>query len=372
MDNKNLRIGRVVERNKTSRKEKISMKELEIISEIFTQLKLKVLSRMFWGRGKFYRNFTHLFILITTLAIGLSGLVYKITSNVNATSEGFSANVLGQSDVLDQGGSIETVLLTDPSIGGIKTYKYTVNQDDTLQDIAAKYGITEDTVRWANLRVGSLAFSDKLEPGWELTIPEINGVIYNVKKGDTIDSIIADASVENSEANRFTIVEFNRLTPPYELQGGQTLFIPDGNLKDTRGEGTIDIPKNVFINPLYDPSCDGYIISRGFLSYHNGVDMALGRGCVISAVANGVVTYAGWGSGGQGYYVRLDHGGGIETEYFHGNGTLYVKKGDTVLQGDPLMFMGTTGFSTGTHVHFILWKDKIAINPYDYVPYEPR
>ena len=92
-------------------------------------------------------------------------------------------------------------------------------------------------------------------------------------------------------------------------------------------------------------------------------------GCPISAIASGKVVYAGWSQYGEGYNVRIDHGGGIVSHYYHGNGDIWVKTGDHVEQGQLIMFMGTTGNSTGVHLHLSLFKDNVAVDPAPYIPY---
>lgn len=346
-------------------------KSISKVAFLFGKIKLKILSRLFWGRGVLYKQFLHLFMFFGTVLVAISGLFYQL-SNVDANQLFFDNQTLGSNDLISQGGSIESVLVTDPDVGGITTTNHIVAQGETLEDLSELYNVSKDTIRWANINVGTIAFTDNLQSGWELTIPELNGVIYKVKSGDTIDSIVEQASLTNDEANRFNIIEFNNLEPPYNLVEGQTLFIPDGNLRDPLPTDALDIPTGVFIDPLYDPSCVNYVFTRGYLSYHNGVDLALGGGCIISAIANGVITYAGWGSGGQGHWVEIDHGSGIKSQYFHGNGTFYVQQGDWVEQGQPIMYMGTSGNSTGTHLHFSLWKDGSSVNPRPYVPYRGR
>lgn len=352
------------------RRKKVSFSDsLFSILDIFDLLKRKVVSRMFWGRSNYYKNVVHVIIFSITLVVAITGALYKFQFATQAqTSFQVSASAVGQKDLLEQGGSIETVLVTDPEAGGLRTEKHTVKPGETLDSIATEYGVTKDTIKWASKDVVSF-FTDKIEPGWELTIPSLTGVLYTVRRGQTLDQVIAETSVDNTEANRFNIIEFNNLTPPYELEEGQKLFIPDGNLDTSNVPGGLDIPKGVFIDPLIDPQCNGYSYSRGFTYYHDGVDLARWPGCPISAVANGIVTIAGWQSAGQGYMVEIDHGGGIVTKYFHGSGEYYVKKGDRVSQGQPLMMMGTTGYSTGVHLHFSLWKDGIAVDPAPYVPY---
>lgn len=329
----------------------------------FQELKAFIVSRMFWGRSSFYRNFTLSIMVALTLVISLSGLVYKVSGSSNTQDLFYSSNlsVVGQYDLLEQGGSIETVIRINPDFG-IKIRKHTVKEAESLESIAKDYNVTVDTIRWASQDVINI-FTNDVEVGWELSIPEINGVLYKVKEGQNIQAIINDTG-----GNEFDIVEFNDLEAPYNLVAGQYLFVPNGNLFRPDVDVT-DIPRGVFKNPLSNPACKGYAFSRGFLSYHNGVDLAIWTGCPISAAANGYVSYAGWSPGGQGYNVVVDHGGGIYTHYYHGDGTFWVKTGDRVQQGQALMYMGCTGNCTGTHLHFSLFKDGVAVNPFDFVPY---
>ncbi len=304
-----------------------------------------------------------------TVIVTLTGLVNRF-SRVDAESNlALGSNIGGLDDLLQQGGSIETVLLHDATEPNVETSSHTVESGETLEIIAEQYDVSADTIRWANLDVIN-PFTDKLEVGSELKIPAINGVFYTVKSGQNLDAVISEVSINNDEANRFNIIEFNNLKEPYTLAVGQKLFIPDGNLKKVSiPGGSLDIPVGVFIDPLSNSGCFGYTYSRGFLSYHDGVDLARYPTCPIEAVANGVVRYAGWSSAGQGYNVEIDHGGGIVTKYFHGDGTFWVKTGDYVKQGQPIMQMGCTGLCTGTHLHFSLWKNGISIDPAPFVPY---
>ncbi len=348
------------------RKAKHNLKYLLVFKNLYIyfqkfliNLKTRLVSRLFWGRGNYYRNFYHVSMLIVTILIATSGLLARISAQ--ATGIFNQSSAFGSNDLLEQGGSIETVITLDPKYVGINIQYHTVEKNETLESISNKYNVTVDTIRWANPGVLS-PFTNYVEPGWELAVPNINGVLYNVRAGQTVADIARETG-----GNEFDITEFNEITSPNNLTAGEHLFVPDGNLyrPDINVEG---IPYGVFINPLSHPDCNGYIISRGFLSYHNGVDMALLRGCPIEAVANGVVVYAGWLNAGEGYNVKIDHGGGILTEYFHGNGTIWVKAGQRVQQGQPLLQMGCTGFCTGPHLHFILRKNNVAVDPAPYVP----
>ncbi len=340
---------------------------LENINRRVYNVQSRFVSRLFWGRSNLYKNIIHLGILMTTMVVAVYGFVYRI--NVVSGSSAEYGNSLGStSDLLYQGASIETVLLNAERGINITTEKYTVKPGDTLESIAATHGVSMDTIRWASGDVLS-PFTNQVEIGMVLTIPEINGVLYEVKPGDSLDSIISITSLANDEANRFNVIELNSLVEPYNLNVGQKLFIPNGNLRGTDNVGDIDIPRGVFSNPLIHPDCAGYTYQRGYTSYHNGIDISRYPPCPISAIANGVVIYAGWGNFGEGYHVKVDHGGGIVSHYYHGDGQFWVKAGDRVQQGQALMMMGTSGNSTGIHLHISLFKNGYAVDPEGYVPY---
>lgn len=333
---------------------------LNFISDI----KRNVVSRMFWGRTPFYKNILHAIILVVTISFTLTGLFYRV-SNVSANQDKLGGNLnSGTSDLLVQGGSISTVVATDLTRGGlIQNAKYQVREGDSLQTIADSYGVTIDTIRWSNPNLIS-PFTNDIQVGWDLLIPNINGVLYTVRQGQTLNDIIAITSVNNSESNRFNIIELNQLREPDNLKVGTSLFIPDGNLinQDINVTG---IPRGVFSNPL--DGCEGYIWQRGFSYYHDGVDLSKWDGCLVKTIATGTVYYAKWETL-SGLTVKVDHGGGIHSYYYHLR-DIYVQEGERVQQGQNVGYMGSTGNSTGTHLHFTLKKDYIAVDSQEFVPY---
>lgn len=331
-----------------------------------SEIKRRIISRMFWGRSNFYKNAVHLLVIVITITVTLSGIIYRV-SDVSASRATLSGEyTIGSNDLLSQGGSISTVLRTDnTNLSALQNRKYIVNPGDSLESIASNYNVSMDTIRWANPTLIS-PFTNDIQAGWELAIPEINGVLYTVREGQSLDEIISITSANNNESNRFNIIELNQLVEPYTINAGSKLFIPDGNLynQSVNVEG---IPRGIFINPLSSPDCNGYIYQRGFTHYHDGIDLSKWDGCTLQATANGTVYYAGW-EVLSGLTVKIDHGGGIHTYYYHMS-DIYVKAGDRVLQGNSIGYMGNTGNSTGTHLHFVLKKDYIAVDPEPYVPY---
>jgi len=233
---------------------------------------------------------------------------------------------------------------------GILTYE--VQDGDTAGQIAAKFGVSLNTILWANnLRSGSL-----IKPGQELVILPISGVRHLVKKGDTVSSIAIKYKASQEE-----IMVFNNLNNDKPLIEGQELIVPDGQLASmsissaAASSGlkpmTIDISswpsdKGFFSYPV----SGGY--NKGILHYYNAVDIINSCGTPIYASADGIVVEAkkGWNLG-YGNYVKIQHYNGTLTVYGH-LGNLYVKEGDKVSQNQTIGTMSDTGNANGCHLHF--------------------
>ena len=95
--------------------------------------------------------------------------------------------------------------------------------------------------------------------------------------------------------------------------------------------------------------------------------MAKNGGCWINAAASGTVIRAQWGSGGEGNHVVIDHGNGIWTRYYHGTNNYAVRVGDRVSAGQSILYMGNTGYSFGTHLHFEIVVNGVRVNPESYL-----
>ncbi len=100
--------------------------------------------------------------------------------------------------------------------------------------------------------------------------------------------------------------------------------------------------------------------------FHKGIDIGAPQGTDVLAAADGKVVTAGWNSGGYGYYITINHGSGVVTLYGH-NSKLLVKAGDTVKKGQVIAKVGSTGNSTGPHIHFEVLVNGSVVNPYNYL-----
>lgn len=224
---------------------------------------------------------------------------------------------------------------------------YTVQEGDTLSFIASDFGISTNTIIWAN----NLNNIHSLKPGDELKIPPIDGVIHKVRKGDTVNSI-----AKKYGAEREKIIAFNILPQDGSLQIDEELIIPDGKISVSQPAGNQSPAVKRF---AYLPSLGDFFMlpatgrNWGRIHGRNGVDIANSCGTPIYAAASGIVAIAdavGW-NGGFGKFIKLIHTNGTETIYAH-NSKILVQSGQSIEKGEQISVMGTTGHSTGCHLHF--------------------
>ncbi len=223
---------------------------------------------------------------------------------------------------------------------------YIVQNGDTPFDIAVKFGINTDTILWANnLRDGSI-----IRPGDQLVILPINGVRIKVGAKDTVTSLAKKYSGKTEE-----IIAFNDLSPEGKLEAGGLIIIPNGEMPSLAPSPKVTAPKYAqetvpVSNWLVAPATGR---NWGRIHASNGVDVSNVCGTPIYAAAAGKVILSdgiGW-NGGYGKYVKILHSNGVVTLYAHAS-RLLVETGTEVIQGQLIALMGTTGRSTGCHLHF--------------------
>lgn len=244
--------------------------------------------------------------------------------------------------------------------------EYEVASGDTISSIANKFGISSDTIRWANDLTG-----DRIKPGDSLKILPVSGVSYIVKSGDTLESVAKKFSAEQQPILDFP---FNDVPDDLSLRAGQLLIVPDGTPPETKAPAK---PKS---QPQYlaqGPSSPAFtapgggnfiwptngIMTQYFSWYHPGIDVANRSAPGVAAGDGGTVMVAGWpDSSGYGNRVVIDHGNGYTSLYAHMS-NIYVSAGQTVSRGQLIGQMGSTGRSTGTHLHLEIRYKGIALNP---------
>lgn len=248
-----------------------------------------------------------------------------------------------------------------------KIIAYTVQVGDTLSEIAEKFGVTTNTILWQN----NLSAYSLIRPGDTLTILPTSGIQHKVASGDTIASIAKKYGIEPEN-----IIEFNKLASADDIRAGEYLILPGG--KKIIPQPTYTIRR--FTQPVAAPapkvvSGSGDMIwptncrriTQYFRYQHSGLDVACSFGDPVYAADGGTVVEAegGW-NGGYGVMVTIDHGGGKVTLYGHLS-SLYIKPGEVVTKGQSIGAMGSTGRSTGPHVHFEVRINGSRQNPLYYI-----
>ncbi len=215
---------------------------------------------------------------------------------------------------------------------------YTVEIGDTISSIAQKFDVSEKTIAWAN----GISVNAYLRVGQNLVILPVSGVIHIVASGDSVDGIAKKYKAKSED-----IVSFNSLANEGDIFVGDILIIPNGVMpqKSLPLVSQVLLPGTFFIYPVSG------VITQG-LHYFNAVDIANKTGTPVHAAASGVVQRAkyGWNFGG-GSIVTIKHSNGVVTYYGH-LGSISVSSGDEVYAGQVVGFIGTTGITTGPHLHF--------------------
>lgn len=247
------------------------------------------------------------------------------------------------------------------------TEVYVVQEGDTIGRIAEGYGLSLSTVLWSN----GLSYTSTIQPGQELSILPVDGVLYTVKSGDTLSRIARNYSVDVE-----IIMSQNGLESANRLAIGDKLLLPGGEppspIATARSSASIT---TLFTAPSVSaPSSavggwvwptDWRVITQYYGWRHTGIDIDGDYTTSSYASRDGVVIYSGWRSG-YGLSVEVDHGDGYVTRYAH-HSKNYVAVGDVVSAGQVLAQTGTTGRSTGTHLHFEVIRNGKFQNPFDYV-----
>ncbi|MDQ3008455.1 MAG: M23 family metallopeptidase [bacterium] len=315
-------------------------------------------------RGKYTRPFLHfgtiglVFLVITLGPLLLSGAEEEeqqpASREVMITKAYATEFTTSEAELVKQfrGGEIIT---------------HVVQDGETLSSIALRYNLQVSTIVWEN----NLNEKTNLKPGQELRILPIDGIRHKVARGETMATIGKKYGLEDgAELQKIISYPFNEFLndETFELATGQFLLVPDGVRPNavvpqarvasrlTPDAGTVTAT-GAFVWPASGK------ISQGFLFYHKAFDISNRAGGSILAADGGTVKIAGWvDNSGYGNRVVVDHGNGYTTLYAHLSVT-QVQVGQRVNRGDVIGQMGSTGRSTGIHLHFEIRQGGVQVNP---------
>lgn len=350
-----------------SRKAKLAAQKFES----FKNLSVDILMHR---RGKFQKHVWHVSMVglaavgfLTSGVLGGDSLVASSFPGVG----GSDPRLIQTFDPFASGISLNNWINMNTSISQkprSEVIEYEVKSGETVSQIAQRFGVSTETIKWAN----DLDSVDSVKPGQTLKVLPVSGVAHTVKSGDTLESVSKKYSASDQAIVDFP---FNDIPDDFKLRIGQVLIVPDGQPPEVKVPAkTRLVPKYIAQGPssptFSAPGGGSFIwptisqgISQYFAWYHPGLDLPNRNAPAIVASDGGTVIVAGWpDSYGYGNRVVLDHGNGYQTLYAHLS-NIYVSTGQSVSRGQAIGQMGTTGRSTGIHLHFEIRFKGIAINP---------
>jgi murein DD-endopeptidase MepM/ murein hydrolase activator NlpD len=293
---------------------------------------------------------------------------------------------------LDYAGGItrkSQLLTTIPNRPRVDVITYTVQTGDSLFSIAEEFNLEPETILWGNFEI----LEDNphlLSTGMVLNILPTNGTYYKWNAGDSIAGVAAffetdPEAILSYPGNNIDLTATDAFTTGTGIQEGAWVIVPGGRrpFKDWGppaisrsnpataryyGDGFCGsvyegaIGTGTFIWPTTDRSISGY----GYSGIHPAIDIAGSTGNPVFASDNGVVVFSGWSNYGYGYMVVIDHGNGWQTAYAHLS-AVGAGCGQSVFQGSYIGALGSTGNSTGPHLHFELVYNGSKPNPLGYL-----
>jgi murein DD-endopeptidase MepM/ murein hydrolase activator NlpD len=345
-----------------------------------------------------------------TLSVVLLGVVIWLirSSNTQAAGAGGEANaaVVVPTVAAAGGGGISQPVVD--AFGGVprlaqertiipsrprqEILKYTVLEGDTIFGISERFGLKPETILWGNYYV-LLDNPHSLQPGQELSILPVNGTYHEWNQGEGLNGVakyygVTPEDIINYPANNLDVATIGDYANP-NIAPGTWLIVPNGRrefiswsapLGVTRenpasarvlGEGACGpisggaVGYGAFIWPANKHYLSGFDYSPS--TNHWGLDIAGNEGEAVYATDAGVVVYAGWNNYGYGNMIMVDHGNNFQSLYAHLS-SIKVGCGQSVGQGDLIGAVGTTGRSSGPHLHFEIRAISSFVNPWDVLP----
>lgn len=284
-------------------------------------------------------------------------------------------------------GTISAPMLSETEAGAARaprtrTESYAVQEGDTIGSIAKDFGVNVGTILWSN----NLTERQYIRPGDTLKIPPVSGVLVTVKKGDTVAKLASTYAADENE-----IREFNKIADESSLSIGTELMLPggeppapkqtiiaiasrarekaataDGTAANTNTRRPADADTTALPNAKLLWPTSGHVITQYYGWNHTGIDIDGDFTSPLYASYDGVVTTAGWNNGGYGLQIVIKHPNGMMTRYAHAS-KMFVKVGDQVKKGEVIAMMGSTGRSTGSHLHFETYVNGKRANPLTYI-----
>ena len=336
----------------------------------------------------------------------INGLEYKLTTTIQkmihkigvlqnlpgkidiklflSTSLQRVAPLMGLKNLDAMGGQIEIIVdrLNRKNYDRLRFESAAPAGEQEISSLAKKYNITPETLLWSNYDV----LKDDphlLTPGQVLQIPPTNGILYEWQEGDTLEIVARDFHASMDDILSWSGNNLDMTEP--NIEPGDVMMIPGGEREfhqwvvPTYAVGksgtNANLPGGCEVSGgglwgsgfFIWPADNHYLSGNDFWSGHLAIDIATAMGAPIYAADSGVVVFAGWDSNGYGNVIMIDHQNGYHTLYAHLS-TLYVSCGSSAYQGQVIGYAGSTGNSTGPHLHFEVRYLGGFLNPWTVLP----
>ena len=341
-------------------KEYFSKKALDF-GKGFEKFKDVIVAVLIVKRGKYSSSFLNTSFIILVIASVVGGPIIAENNPFLGVVEQRAGNY--QAAVVSYNpyeSSLSTIISAKPRD---KVVDYEVKSGDTLASVESKFNVSVDSIKWAtNIK------TDTIKTGTVLKIPPITGVVYKVVSGDNIYSIAKKYRTDAQKIVNFPFNDFVDLDT-FALVQGQTLFVPDG--VPPVEQPRITSPYIAQIQAGVQGSSTFIWPTSGSISqypvwYHMAVDIQNPSAPSVIASDTGTVVFAGCLDWGYGCHIIINHGNGYESLYGHLS-NIAVSPGQAVSQGQTIGIMGSTGRSTGTHLHFEVRSGGGLLNPLNFL-----
>ena len=326
----------------------------------FEKAKDVIVAFLIVKRGKYSQSFLNTSFLVLVSATMIGGPI--IVENNPFIGEYFADSVQEQSTL--EADIYSQPFRTDYSKKPREIFDYEVKGGETLASIADKFDISIDTIKWANNLT-----SDVIKPGQKLKILPVSGVAHLVKPGDNIYAIAKKYKVDAQVIVNWQFNDFADLDT-FALEPGTTLMVPDGVVESQAPSGPRrrDVPKYYATRPgggRFIWPTNGSI-SQYPIWYHMALDISNRSLPPVVAADGGTVSFVGQLRYGYGNHIIINHGDGFSTLYAHLS-QINVSNGQRVTQGQVIGVVGSTGRSTGPHLHFEVRQGGQIVNPSFYL-----
>jgi murein DD-endopeptidase MepM/ murein hydrolase activator NlpD len=261
---------------------------------------------------------------------------------------------------------------------------YTIQAGDTMFGIAQQFNLQPESILWANPDLKDNP--DLLSVGMEIAVPPVDGVLHTVQKGDTLDSVAKKYKVA---PEAITAAIWNNLVPGQDLPIGMSIIVPGGKRElvvwqipaankpapagtsaggwSNAGQCLNVSAKVAGTGQFVWPSNSHWVSGNPYAWWHRGIDLAGHVGDPVYAADTGTILWAGPNSWGYGNMILIDHGNGWQTLYAHLS-QIYVRCGQQLVKGATIGAIGSTGRSTGPHLHFETRFNGDLPNPLNSLP----